>query len=195
MPGRLRSGWIAAVLFLFLPWSARGSEPPDLSGAWKLNHELSEDAEPRVKEAAGSQYMQGGRSTWSGETVLPWGRKFSENERVQLREVLLGVVQELETLELEQTPAELKTIHGEAGVRIFYFGRQGSGASLVTDATVKRRAHWKGEQLFLESESGKMKVQETFALTPARDRLVHTLHVEMDLLKHDFDLRLVYDRR
>jgi hypothetical protein len=76
---------------------------PNLSGAWKLNHQLSDDAAAKVKEAAGSEYIQGGPS-WRRRRGFPWGRKFDEDERVLLRDVLLGAVRGLERIEVEQTP-------------------------------------------------------------------------------------------
>ena len=172
---------------------SRSAEPPNLSGVWKLNHELSDDADAKIKAAAGSQYVQG-RPEFAAETILPWGRKFNEGERLLLRDVLVGAVHELETLELEQTAAEVKTIHGEAGVRIFYLKREGTGSSLVTGESVRRHAEWEADKLVLKSDGGKTKTREVFTLAPDRAQLVHLLHVEMDLLKHAIDLRLVYDR-
>jgi hypothetical protein len=189
----LRRNFPAVLALALACGTASGAtRPPDLSGNWKLNRQATPDPEPIVQDAAGSEYVQG-RPGWSTETWLPWGRSFSEDERVTLREVLLGMLPHLDTLEVEQTPAEFKTVWGDEGVRIFHFDRPGASASLVTGETVKRRAEWKGGTLLLETSGGKNKVKETLALT-AGGQLVHTLHVDMDLLKHAFDLRLVYDR-
>jgi hypothetical protein len=193
MPRWNRAGRMAGTLgFVLLCATASRAAQHDFSGMWKLNHELSEDAAPKIQDAAGSRDVQG-RPTWAAETILPWGRGFNEDERVQLRDVLLGAVRALETLEVDQTASEFKTIHGDAGVRIFYLHRTGTGAGLLTGETVKRHAQWKDDALVLESKSGETKVDETFTLEKP-DQLVHTLHVEMDLLEHPFDLRLVYDR-
>lgn len=184
---------VVVSLVLLGAFASQAAPPPDVSGVWKLNHELSDDADAKIKAAAGAQYVQG-RPEFAAETILPWGRKFNEGERLLLREVLIGVVHELETLELEQTATEVKTIHGEAGVRIFYLKREGAGANLLTGESVKRHAEWKAEKLVLKSAGGKTKTNEVFTLAPDRKQLVHLLHVEMDLLKHAIDLRLVYDR-
>ena len=184
---------VVAGLVLLGALASHAAEPPNVSGVWKLNHELSDDADAKIKAAAGSQYVQG-RPEFAAETILPWGRKFNEGERLLLRDILVGAVHELETLELEQTATEVKTIHGEAGVRIFYLKREGAGASLLTGESVKRHAEWNAEKLVLKSAGGKTKTHEVFTLAPDRKQLVHLLHVEMDLLKHAIDLRLVYDR-
>jgi hypothetical protein len=185
---------VAALGLVFLGHdTTRAAAPPDLSGLWTLNHALSDDAAAKIKEAAGSQYVQG-RPSWAAETILPWGRKFDEGDRVLLREVLLGAVRELERLEVEQGPAEIRTIHGKAGIRTFYLTRKGAGTTLLTGEKTTREAKWDGDTLVLKSSSGKTKTREAFTLSPARDVLVHMLHVEMDLLKKAIDLRLVYDR-
>src|SRR6185503_21214175 len=56
------------------------------SGAWKINHELSQDLAAKIAAAAGSQSMSGGPGWARGtETWLPWGGGFSEPERVGVR--------------------------------------------------------------------------------------------------------------
>ena len=185
---------IAVVLgFLLACSAAHAAGPTDFSGAWKINRGLSDDAEARVKEAAGSEYVQGAPS-WASETILPWGRKFDEHERVMLREVLLGAIQGLASVEVEQTPSDLKMIYGGDAVRTFYLKRAGTASAGLTGERVTRKTRWKGEQLVLESEGGKTKVVEVLTLVPSRNQLIHLLHVEMDLLKAPIDLKLVYDR-
>ena len=185
---------MSLVFGLVLTSSAsRAAEPTDFSGVWKINRGLSDDAAARVKDGAGSAYVQGAPS-WASETFLPWGRNFDENERVMLRDVLLGAVEALATVEVEQTPAEIKIIHGEDAVRVFYLKRSGTGSSVLTGEKLARQARWKGEQLVLESKSGKTKVVEVLTLVPSRNQLIHLLHLEMDLLKSPIDLKLVYDR-
>jgi len=185
---------LAAVgLLLSCAATTRAADPPNLSGTWTLNHAQSDDAVAKVKDAAGSEYVQGGPS-WATETWFPWGTKFNEGERVMLRDVLVGAVRGFERVEVEQTASEIKTIHGEEGLRVFYFKRAAAGTNIVTGEKVKRIAQWKGDQLLLESAGAKGSSKEVLSLAPAGNQLIHSLHIEMDLLKHAIEMRLVYDR-
>ena len=87
----------AAIILLLASGIGSAEEAPALSGTWKLNHQLSEDIEAKIKAAAGSQYMSGGPS-WATETWFPWGTSFSEGQRLQVRDVLLATVPALEGL-------------------------------------------------------------------------------------------------
>ena len=182
-----------AVLLLAGPVHAAEPAPPDLAGHWVLDRGQSDDIAEKVKFAAGSQYVQGAPK-WGSETLLPWGRNFDEDERLMLRDLLLEGLRVLDTMEVEQTPSEFRTIHGEDGLRVFPLTRKGTGTSVFTGEKLTRQATWKGNQLLLDAKSGKTKVKETLTLSPAGDRLTHDLHAEMDLLEHPLDLKLVYTR-
>lgn len=182
---------LACLLLAAAPAAAAG--PPDFSGEWKLNRDASDDVEAKAKDAAGSQSMSGAPS-WGSVTVLPWGSKFSEGQRVMFRDVLLAGVAALVDLKIEQTANEIKTIHGDAEVRIFNLGRASAGTAILTGDKVTRQARWKGEQLVLESSSGKLKTAEILTRYVERDQLIVAFHYEMELLKHPLDLKLVYDR-
>src|SRR4029079_10733247 len=89
MPRRSCFRLLTAVPGLLLATALAGhAAEPNFSGVWKLNHELSDNAEEKVKYAAGSEYMKG-RPGIGSETILPWGSKFSEGKRVLLRDALL----------------------------------------------------------------------------------------------------------
>jgi hypothetical protein len=190
---RRRASLAAAASLLWLGAGSSRAAEPNLSGAWKLNHALSDDAAAKVKEAAGAEYIQGGPS-WATETWFPWGRKFNEDERILLRDVLVGAVRSLERIEVEQSATEIKTVFGEDGVRVYSLTRAAAGTNLVTGEKVKRTARWKGAELVLESEGGKGKAREVLSLGSTPNQLVHSMHLEMDPLKHPVELRLVYDR-
>jgi hypothetical protein len=190
---RWRRASLAAASLLWLGAGSSRAAEPNLSGAWKLNHALSDDAAAKVKEAAGAEYIQGGPS-WATETWFPWGRKFNEDERVLLRDVLVSAVRALEHIEVEQSASEIRTVFGEDGVRVYYLARAAAGTNLVTGEKVKRTARWKGTELILESEGGKGKAREVLSLGSTPDQLVHSLHLEMDPLRHPVEMRLVYDR-
>ena len=182
----------ALIALVLAPAIAAGqSAPPDVSGTWVLDRASSDDIEAKVKDAAGSQYVQGAKS-WGSETLLPWGSD-TEDERVLLRDLLLRGLGVLERMEIEQTASELRTIHGEDGLRVFYLQRAGTGTSVFTGQKLTRQVKWKGNQVFLDAKSGKTKVKEVLTLE-SKDRLVHELRAEMGLLERPLVLRLVYLR-
>jgi precorrin-2 methylase len=178
---------LAAPLALFAQ-----APTPDFSGQWELNRGLSDDAAAKVKEVAGPNDVAGAK-TVGGQTFFPRASYGKDVDRVNLRQFLLEAVAGLSALEIEQTAAEIKTVHGEDGVRIFPFGREGAGLS-VEGAVLKRRTRWQGEQLVLESESGKTRLLEVLSPLPARRQLVYSLRYEAEVFKKPLEVRLVYDR-
>jgi hypothetical protein len=169
------------------------ADPPDLNGAWNLNASLSQDIAEKIKLAAGSASMSGSVS-WATETWIPWTGGFSEGQRVEMREFLLATVPALQAVEIEQSPQEVKTVHGESGVRVFNLKRSSAGSSAMTGETVTRQARWQGEQLVLESKGKESRLLELLTLVPTRNQLNYAIRLEHKLLKQPLEVSLVYDR-
>lgn len=171
------------------------AQAPDLNGRWTLNEELSGDIAEKIKAAAGPSSVSGA-SSFAGatETWFPWSGGFSEPERVQLREFLLATLPVLQSVEIEQTPQEVKTIHGESGVRVFYLTRKSSGTSAADATTVTRQARWQGTQLVLESKGKESSLLEVLTLVPERKLLTYSVKLEHKLFKAPLELNLAYDR-
>lgn len=183
----------AAVLAIVASGASAAEEAPKLSGVWKLNRELSDDLAAKIDAAAGSQYMTGGPS-WAAETWIPWGTSFSEGQRVGVREFLLATVPALQAVEIEQNAREVKTIHGDSGVRIFNLARASAGTSAMTGDRVTRQARFQGGQLVLETKGKDSTLTEVLTLVPARNQLTYALRLEQKLLKMPLEASLVYDR-
>ena len=176
-----------AGLVLFTAAATAGAqEAPGLAGTWRLNRELSQDLAGHIKAVAG------GPQTWATETWLPWKANFSEGERLTVRDFALAAVPAFETVEIERGADEVRTIHGEAGSRLFYLKRTSAGTSAISGETVKRQARLEGSQLQLESKGKEGEFLETFTLEGGR--LVYVLHLEQKRLEKPLDARLVYDR-
>src|SRR5262245_39673717 len=122
MSRRLESA-VAGAAALFL-WLAAGSlaadEKPDFSGVWHLNHELSDNVQAKIEAAAGPELLKGS----GGISVLPRAGNAKEVDRVRVRQFLVDRMGAFETEEIDQKPTEITLVHGEEGVRIFYFGRE-----------------------------------------------------------------------
>lgn len=185
-------GMGAMVLALGAPPRVGAEGPPDFSGSWTINRSLSDDPAARVAEVAGPDTLAGAR-TFGGITFLPRASYGKDVDRVSLRQLLLDSVAALDNLEIEQTPEEIKVMQGEDGVRIFHLKRESTGAGLG-GGKLTRRMRFTGEQLTLESESGKRRTIELLTLVPTRHQLIHAIHYESELLKKPLELKLVYDR-
>ena len=109
---------LAATLSLLIPAANQAQGTPDFSGSWKINRPLSDDARAKVAEVAGPDTIAGGGRTLGWNAFLP--RDYGSGvDRVNVREFLMKAVSGLEEFEIEQTADEVKTIHGDEGVRIF----------------------------------------------------------------------------
>jgi hypothetical protein len=183
---------LSGLLLLACAGATAAQDAPTLAGTWRLNRQLSQDLSDHVKAVAGSAQMSGGPQTWATETWLPWKANFSEGERLTVRDFLLAAVPAFETVEIAQGADEVRTVHGEAGLRIFNLKRTSAGTSAMSGETVKRQAKLQGGQLLLESKGKDGEFRESFTLEGGR--LVYVLHLEQKRLEKPLDARLVYDR-
>jgi hypothetical protein len=186
---------VAVVSLLLACGLPAAAESPDLAGTWTLNKSLSQDIAEKIKTAAGSASTSGGPS-WTGatETWIPWSGGTGDGQRLEMREFLLAAVPAMQSVEIEQTPDEVKTVHGETGVRNFNLKRASSGSSAMGGETVTRQGRWQGEQLVLESKGKDSKLTELLTLVPTRNQLNYAIRLEHKLLKAPLELSLVYDR-
>ena len=178
----------ASLAALCLPASA---ETPDFSGSWRLDRARSDDVKARVEEATGSGQASGGTSPL---TILPVPGTKASVERVEMRESMLKLVDQLDKLEIEHRPTEIKLFHGEEIARTFYFGREHVREDFM-GRKLKCHSKWKGGQLVLEEEGDKGRRRvETLTLVPAAGLLIEAVRWEDDLLKKPLEVRLVYVR-
>jgi hypothetical protein len=172
--------------------TAGAAEQPSFAGSWVVNRSLSDDAAAKIAEVAGADTLSGAK-TVGGQVFFPRGSYGADVDRLTLRQQLLEAAKTLDRMEVEQEGREIRTIHGEDGVRIFHFDRESTGTG-VSGAKLVRRTRWQGSQLTLESESGKTRALEVLTLVPARNQLIHVVRYEDEHLKKPLELKLVYDR-
>jgi hypothetical protein len=179
-----------AVVLACVPWVA-SDDTANFSGSWRLDPARSDDIKARVEEATGSGQVSGGTSPL---TILPVPGVKAGVERVELRESMLKLVDQLNTLEIEQQPGEIKLYHGEEIARTFYFGREFFREDFM-GRKLKCRSKWKGGQLTLEEEGDKGRRQvETLTLVPSAGLLIEAIRWEDGLFKKPLEVRLVYTR-
>lgn len=174
-------------------WVLAGG-PSDLSGRWKLNHDLSDDPREKMREAPGRRGgagPRGGRGGFGGRR----GGRFGGG-----REVPEGDAERQQT---SFDPAALETlsiVHYDPALRITDgIGRE---HALVTDGrkveeersagTVKMRAEWKdGHVVVTTAPDHGPKIVETYAVTA--DGSVLTVTTKIESRGRGFEYRRVYD--
>ena len=181
-----------ALILLAAPGGrAVAGGPSDLSGRWKLNHDLSEDPGERMREAGrGGSAPRGGRGGYGGgrRGRFGGGRAAPEGEESPRPSF---DPESVETLSIVHHDPELKIIDA--------FGRE---HALSTDGrkveeersagTVKMRAEWKDGHVVVTSapEHGP-KIVETYAVTADGSALTVTTKIENR--GRSFEYRRVYD--
>lgn len=176
--GMLRPATLAAAVGLSAAVAAAQVPPPSLAGQWTLNPKLSDDVKAKALEAVG-----GGKSV---------GQAQEEVERLALRDVILGILPALGTLDIEQSPSEVKLIDADDNVRIFYFGREH-----VREGRLGRKlrctSEWKSDQLVVTEIGESSKLTEVLTAVPSRKQILHAVRLEDDRLKAPLEFRLAYD--
>ena len=112
-----------------------------------------------------------------------------------MRKFLLAAVPALSDLEFEVSPVEIKTTHGETGVRIFNLTRKSAGNSGLTGEKVTRGARWQGSQLVLESKGKDSLLTETITVSTEEHRMTYALRFEAKILEKPLEISMVYDRK
>ena len=188
---RARGAARCAVAALVLAAPADGAdERPDFSGKWTLAPKISDDIQTRIEEATGRSQVKGA----GGLGLLPRAGAEREAERMELRRFLLDRVTLFESLEIEQSPADIKIVHGAEDVRIFYFDRE----HVRNDRQGRKlrcRTRWDGPRLVIEEEGeDRTRIVDVLVLVPSRSQLVHGLRVESRTLEKPLELNLAYDK-
>ena len=180
-----------ALLALTLGTPALGG-PPDFSGTWRLNPQRSDNVKEKIDEAAGPETIQGAGMDGRRERWIPRGEG-GEVDRVRLRESMLAAVDQLDQLEIAQTPTEIKIAQGELA-RTFYYGREHTRQT-ESGEKVKVRSDWKGGQLIVDEKGEKgLRVVESLTLLPGGNQVIHVFRYESKLLPQPLELKLIYDR-
>ncbi len=152
--------------------------PANLAGRWTLNPKISDDVEAKALEALGG-----------GKTV---GKASEEVDRRELRTAILGMLPALATLEIDQSPTQVKLVDADDEVRIFYFGREH-----VREGRLGRKlrctSEWKGAQLVVTEVADDSKLTELLTAVPSRRQILHVVRLEDKRLRAPLEVRLVYD--
>lgn len=169
----LRAGiWVTAALLT--PAAASAVDTPDLSGRWKRNAELSQDAVSKVFAALPLQ-----------------GREYAPDER-RFHDALLHFAKVIDSLQIEQTAEDVKIILAGDEVQIYYperwHARQG-----VLGGRLEVFAHWQKDELIIQEKNDTGKLVQSLSLN-REGRLSVLVSLDDRRLREPLLLLNVYDR-
>src|SRR5262249_25401228 len=153
---------------------------PDLSGRWRLNQELSENADSKLQ---GMQSPSGGRGP-GGHMGL--GGLFGGARQSQIEEARGLVLNAAERFVFTQDGDRIVVTDGDGRVRrLTANGRK----EKIDGRDVRTR--WDGQRLIAETSLGSAKVTETYERPSSAPQLVVTTKMEMH--GRELSVRRVYD--
>ena len=191
-PGHRRWRRMALIPALCF-WSVGAwAQQPDLSGTWKRNRKMSQDATEKIVNALGTEGLQGTGarqySTYSQSSML------QNNDRLVLRHLLLNYVSEIDTLEVEQTSSELKVFAGDDYFGLFYLDGQ-EHARQIEGVNVRAKAWWEEGNIRVEQigEEG-VSIEQTYSSVNNGDQLAVIFILKSKAADRPVMFRTVYDR-
>lgn len=176
---------------LALALLAQTATVPGFAGTWNVRPEQVVDPKTAVDPAAGSANLKSGGAMreWY---LIPKGSWKGEVERVELRQLLIELLAETNTIELALAPGEVRFYSGEVS-RILYLGREHTREDR-RGQRLKSRTSLTDSQLMILSEwPDGMKVSESYTLIPGGEMLA-TLKWESKHLVKPFELARRYTR-
>ena len=155
-----------------------GAARPNFAGTWRLNRELSDKPQEKVKEAAGKRGGMLGR-------VM--GGRAAEDRMKNLEG--LG-----EVLQIVHQDPELQ-VAGKNGAsrQIFTDGRKVSRTTPKGES-IETTANWRGSQLVVVTQRANGgKLTQTYSLEPGGKRMIVLTRIAGQRLEQPIELRFVYD--
>ncbi len=151
---------------------------PNFTGTWRLNRELSDKPQEKVKEAAGRKggalgRMMGGRAA---------------RDRMKDNQALA------EVLKIVHNDPEFQVI-GDNNItrRLFTDGRK-VNFTTPKGETVETTARWQGSRLVVETKRlNGGKVTQTYALGEGGEQMIVLTQIVSQRLNRPIELRFVYD--
>jgi hypothetical protein len=200
---------VAGVVFGTFPsYGQEKTTPPadnlSLSGHWKLNPELSDDARQKMRDAAGQQGgggygggggggmgggggrrgggMGGGRGGGMGGGGMGGGGGSRMGSRSasgpdDLREAIRAFFDAPTELAITQTEPEIAILDKDGRLRTLH----PDGKSYKNDTgSVETKSRLEGGRLVVETKTERSKVTETYSVSPDRTKMTAMLRMERD---------------
>jgi len=178
---------LACTLAFSLGATPRGQTPgrPSLTGAWRLNNDLSDRAPERGDEAergrrgrgAGGVRGGGGRGGMGRGGMGRGGARGDDREAMaRVRDAMRDIVEAPERLTITETESMVVVTSGDGRTT-----RLSTDGSKVKDDNTKieRRTKWDGNKLVSEiSGAGRGKIVQTYSVDPESRQLRITLQMD-----------------
>jgi hypothetical protein len=172
-------GSLVAIAGVRVSTQERAQARADLAGEWRLNRELSENAQQKIDRMQTSQGHGPGRHGLGGL----FGRLFGGGDIEEARRMVLN--------------APTSFTLAEDGNRIVLTSRDGRERTLTANGQKQKvngrdvLTKWDGPRLVSETTVGDAKVTETFERSTTAPHLILTTN--MDMRGHRVSVRRVYD--
>jgi hypothetical protein len=183
---------------------------PDLTGAWKLNKNLSDDpqtvlaedsapaADPRPDDG-GRRGATGSRSRWdrSGTSGNSWAAGgLTDSARRRVRETVRAVFQTPDRLTIVRIGGTMSLTDGDGRVTNLFTGGEEEVHTVGPNIEVGTKAHWNAGTLVVEVQTGaKTPVTQTYSVsaTDGKRQLRIAMSMEDDRTQKTVQLTRVYD--
>jgi hypothetical protein len=172
-------------------------QPHDLAGAWKLNHDESDDPQKKLEEEQQNRNAgNGGYGGRRGGIGYPGGgggyggrRGESDDDRQRMRQFFNPT----ENLTIAQKDPEVD-FTDDLGVKQAYFTDGRKIEKSKDPKNPQAAAKWDGTRLVSEEKtSNGRKATRTYELSPDGDQLFETLKIANDRSQYPLSIRYVYD--
>jgi hypothetical protein len=156
---------------------ATGAERPDFTGAWTLDGGKSDEAVESVRAGLGDKLAKGKKQMFQR----------------YLAGVLVGLADDAEELEIEQTEKDIKIFDRADNVNIYYIDGKKHMREEQSLGTIDTVTSWNGDELVISSE-GKEVGRWVQVLSMEGPQMVVSVTVNAKDFPNEIMARFYYDR-
>lgn len=172
---RLGVSVMAALLMSAV--GAVGVQRPDFTGIWVLDRSKSDEAVESVRAGLGDKLASGRKQMF---------QRF-------LADILLGLAEDAEELEIEQTEKDVKIFDRADNVNIYYIDGQKHTRQEQDLGMIETVTSWNGDELVISSK-GKEVGSSRQVLSTEDEQLVVSFTIQAKNFPNEIVARFYYDR-
>lgn len=189
LPRRAVTSSLSLLLLIAVMVSIQAATLPDLSGKYRINRELSDNAQEKLDNALINSSTIGPRSGNIGPRA-----DARDRERAETRQRIEALINASETLNITQGKNEVTIAEGNLRERKFYTDGRAYQQPDRRGNLTTLRARWQGDRLVVNTrlaDGGKF--TESYELAPGGRQLFVTVTSQDRRLKQPLVIRRVYD--